>query len=94
MRRIRRIGQIKLIGLIGEIMAQNLRMCSFSRAPTSLRSPTSKKERILAAHTMYLVRHDSPITSPKIKNSFFLDDIFRYFLAYFKKILYLCTRLS
>ena len=30
----------------------------------------------------------------KIKNLFFLDDIFRCFLAYFKKILYLCTRLS
>ena len=27
------------------------------------------------------------IAHPKIKNLFFLDDIFRYFLAYFKKIL-------
>ena len=27
------------------------------------------------------------IAHPKIKNIFFLDDIFRYFLAYFKKIL-------
>ena len=36
--------------------------------------------RPLAAHTRYLVRHDSPITSPKIKNVLFLDDIFVIYL--------------